>query len=124
MSADGPQRGCEANDLLGRRLRWLVWGLPSVLFVAGIAWDSARVWLWVPALVVAGSACLANASRCGRLHCFITGPLFLLAAVATLTDAASVIAIDWRWIVVMVIGGLAIGYGFEWLRGKYVRRLA
>jgi hypothetical protein len=82
------------------------------------------VWLWVPALVVAGSACLANASRCGRLHCFITGPLFLLAAVATLTDAASVIAIDWRWIVVMVIGGLAIGYGFEWLRGKYVRRLA
>ncbi len=27
-----------------------------------------------------GIACLANAARCGRVHCYITGPLFLLAA--------------------------------------------
>jgi len=28
-----------------------------------------------------GIACLANAARCGRMHCYFTGPLLLLAAV-------------------------------------------
>jgi hypothetical protein len=27
-----------------------------------------------------GIACLANAARCRRVHCYLTGPLFLLAA--------------------------------------------
>jgi len=26
-----------------------------------------------------GVGCLVNVSRCGRLHCYITGPVFLLA---------------------------------------------
>jgi hypothetical protein len=106
--------------MVGSRLGWVVWGVPLVLFVVGTAWEPARAWLWVPSLVVAGTACLANASRCGRLHCFLTGPLFLLGAIATLVDAAGVIAIDWRWIFVTVIGGTAVGYGIEWLRGKYL----
>ena len=113
-------RACKATDLVGSRLGWVVWGFPIVLFVMGIAWEAARAWLWVPSLAVAGTACLANASRCGRLHCFLTGPLFLLGAIASLVDAAGVIAIDWRMILVTVIGGTAIGYGIEWLGGKYL----
>lgn len=120
MSARACGRECKATDLVGSRLGWIVWGIPSVLFVVGIAWDAARAWMWVPSFVVAGAACLANVSRCGRLHCFVTGPLFLLGAIATLLDAAGIVAIDWRWILVTVIGGTAIGYGMEWLRGKYV----
>jgi hypothetical protein len=121
MSAHGCQSGCKANDLVGSRLGWIVWGVPSVLFVVGIAWDAARTWLWIPSFVVAGSACLANASRCGRLHCFLTGPLFLLAAIATGADVAGILTIDWRFTLMAVIGGTAIGYGIEWLRGRYVR---
>lgn len=34
------------------------------------------------ACVVMGLACLVNAARCHRLHCYITGPYFLLLAVA------------------------------------------
>ncbi len=31
-----------------------------------------------------GTACIANAVRCGRLHCYITGPFFVAMAVVTL----------------------------------------
>ena len=31
--------------------------------------------------LLAGLACVANVTRCGRRHCYFTGPLFLLAAV-------------------------------------------
>lgn len=103
---------------MGSRLGWLVWGLPSALVVIGIAWG-ARAWLWGPSLAIAGSACVANASHCDRLHCLVTGPVFLLGAFATLLDGAGVVAIDWRWILVSVIAGLAAGYGLEWKRGKY-----
>jgi hypothetical protein len=89
-------QACRRTDLVGSRLGWLVWGLPGALVVIGIAWGAARAWLWGPSLSIAGSACVANASRCGRLHCFVTGPVFLLGAFATLLDGAGVVAIDWR----------------------------
>src|SRR5207247_6076405 len=31
-----------------------------------------------------GVACVVNAAHCGRVHCYVTGPLYLLAAIATL----------------------------------------
>jgi mercuric ion transport protein len=114
--------GCEPNDLAGHRIGWLIWGPSAVLFLAGIAWEAARPWLWVPALLVAGLACCANARRCRRLHCFLTGPVFLLAAVATVLDAANIVPVDWRWIVATVLGSTAIGYALEMMRGRYASR--
>ncbi len=119
MTAHGREAECRKQDLLGRRARWLLWGVPAVLFVAGAAWDGARAWLWVPSLAVAGLACLANASRCGRLHCFLTGPVFLLGALATLLDHMGFLSIDWRWIAAALVAGLTVGYGIEWMRGEY-----
>ena len=118
MSAEC-RAGSRTNDLAGSRRGWLVWGPPGALFLARIAWDAARAWLWVPSLLVAGAACVANASRCRRLHCFVTGPVFALAAIATVLDAGNVVPIDWRWILSFVIAGTAAGYGLEWVRGKY-----
>ena len=63
------------NDLVGTRVAWVVWYLPSLLLVAGMFWSNGRLWLWTPALLVAGMACVVNAARCGRLHCYFTGPL-------------------------------------------------
>lgn len=108
------------GDLVCTRVGLLVWCLPGLVFLVGIPWTAARPLLWIPSLAVAGSACLVNASRCGRLHCFLTGPLFLLGAVATLLDASHVLAIDWRWILAAVTFGTSIGYGLEWVRGTYV----
>ncbi|MGB6360970.1 MAG: hypothetical protein WBF30_19500, partial [Candidatus Acidiferrales bacterium] len=50
------------------------------MLVVGLSWPAGRTWLWIPALVVAGGACIVNAGRCGRLHCYIAGPFLLLAA--------------------------------------------
>jgi len=120
MSAGVCAARCKESDLAGRRIGWLIWGLPAGLLIVGIAWSAARPWLWIPSLVLAGAACLANASRCGRLHCFMTGPLFLLGALATLFDAIGMVAIDWRWILAAVVAGTVAAYGLEWTRGRYV----
>mgnify|MGYP001576176147 CR=1 FL=1 len=90
------ERGSKADDLVASRVGWLLWGIPAVLLTVGSVWAVSRAWLWIPAFAVAGAACLANAARCGRLHCFLTGPLFLLGALATLLDGLGVVAIDWR----------------------------
>lgn len=121
MSAHGCEAECRSKDLLGRRVRWILWGVPSVLFVLGAVWEAGRPWLWLPSLTLAGFACIANASRCARLHCFLTGPVFLLGALATLLEAAGLASIDWRWILVAVVAATATGYGVEWMRGKYIR---
>lgn len=61
--------------------RW-AFTAPQVAFLIGfflqIAW---RAIVWPAALIVVGVACILNARRCGRLHCYFTGPFFLLAAV-------------------------------------------
>jgi copper chaperone CopZ len=110
--------GC--GDLVRGRLAWLLWGLPALAGVIGVGWSSARASLWIPALVVAGSACLINASRCGRLHCVMTGPLFLIGALATGIDAAGVVAIDWRWILGAMVVGTVVAFGIEAFRGTYI----
>ncbi|MGB2640561.1 MAG: hypothetical protein WAN32_16545, partial [Candidatus Acidiferrum sp.] len=71
---------CEADDLLRGWKCVLLWCVPICAVIAGMSWPRGRPWLWIPAFLVMGIACLANAARCGRLHCYLTGPLFLLAA--------------------------------------------
>jgi len=56
-------------------------GVTSFSFTVGLAWRDWLAWLWIPALLVMGVGCLVNASRCGRLHCYFTGPVFTLGAV-------------------------------------------
>lgn len=74
------REGCRSEDLTsGWSAVWL-WRVPWVLVAAGAVWPQARFWLWIPAFLVAGSGCVANARRCGRLHCYVTGPLYLGAA--------------------------------------------
>lgn len=109
------------NDLVrGTRSFGVLWGLPLALVIGGIFWTSARVWLWVPAGTIAGLACLANASRCGRLHCFLTGPLFLAGAIATLLAHLGILRVDAFWILGAMVVGTAIGYAAEWARVAYV----
>src|SRR5712692_8837097 len=72
---------CQGNDLVGQRAGILVWCLPTLAIFLGLNWNAARPWLWIPALLVMGVGCVVNARRCGRLHCYVTGPIFLLAAI-------------------------------------------
>jgi hypothetical protein len=65
----------------------------------------------------------ANASRCGRIHCYVTGPLFLLAALTTLLYGVGVIPLGangWNMIgMVILLGAIVLGCVPELLFGKY-----
>src|SRR6516164_1101421 len=82
-SATVSAASCRSNDLTCGGKGLFLWCLPIVAVVVGSSWSNMRTWLWIPAFLVMGIGCVANAARCGRVHCYFTGPLFLLAAVYT-----------------------------------------
>ena len=111
--------GCSRRDLVTGRWAIVLWCIPTALIIAGMLLPGARAWLWIPSFSIMGIACIVNARGCGRLHCFITGPLFLLGALASVLDAFAVVTVDWRLIVAAVGAGTIAGYALEWIRGKY-----
>ena len=114
---------CSSSDLLNRRSAWLLWRIPIVLLVVGIFVDpTARTLMWAPALTIMGTACVVNATRCGRLHCYATGPLFLAAALAVVLTGLGWVAIPWVWIGIAVVVGTMLAYGLEWGGGQYASR--
>lgn len=72
-----------------------------------------------------GAACLANAWRCGRTHCFYTGPFFLVIAAMALLHGFQIVPLGadgWRWIgIVTGVGGGGLWYLTERALGKYGR---
>ena len=103
----------------------LFWGLPAAALVAGGVLDIERV-VWPPALIVMGIACVVNAYRCRRIHCYFTGPLFLILAALSLLHGLEVVPLGshgWRWIgIAIVVGAVAFYYLPERVWGKYAGR--
>lgn len=109
------------RDLL-RGGSWLLWwGLPIVAIVAGAFWPAARPLLWTAGMGVAGAACVVNAHRCGRRHCFFTGPIFLVGALASLLNGLGATALPWNGILAAVVIGCLGACGLECWRGAYIR---
>ena len=105
----------------------LAWGIPTAALALAIFLDqAARTVLWSGALVWMGVACIANATRCGRTHCYFTGPFFLLMAAAVVLHGAEVIwwgPRGWAWLGATIVVG---GFGPLWLLperiwGKFMR---
>jgi hypothetical protein len=123
MSQATPRRTTDwAGDV---RSYALAWGLPSAALVVAIFLDpGARTLVWAAALAWMGVACLMNARRCGRRHCYLTGPFFLLMAVAALLHGFGFVRLGpngWLWLGVTIVAG---GYGALWylperIWGKY-----
>ena len=112
---------CSANDLVGRRSGLLLWGLPALVILAGMgAGPALRAMFWTPAFLIMGVACVYNARHCGRLHCFITGPLYLVAAGASFSVGLGFAAIPWSWIGIGSLIGTLLAHVPEWVRGRYV----
>ena len=77
-------------------------------------------------MAIMGSGCLANARRCGRLHCYVTGPFFLLVAGVSLLHVVEILdlsTVDWA-IAGWTVGGLAVALTVipEMFFGKYARK--
>lgn len=103
---------------------WLVlafFGLPAIaMVVVGERW---RTIVWAGALVTMGTVCSANAVRCRRLHCYMTGPFFLLMALVTLLHGFGVIPLGrngWNLIsLVTLVGAIVLCCLPEMIWGKY-----
>src|SRR6266576_126328 len=101
-SACGPQQ----RDLLcsGTKM-FLFWCLPSFAFALGFfVSPGLKTVLWTLSLGFMGTLCSLNASRCGRIHCYFTGPFFILGAVASLAYGIGLlqfVACGWKWLVII-----------------------
>jgi hypothetical protein len=123
--------GADASrDFLSDRFATIaIYWLPvAVLVVSGFfgmgnAWRGA---IWAAALTTMGAGCVVNAVRCGRIHCYATGPFFLAMAVVAVLYGFGIVRLGahgWNGIaLVALIGGVALYYLPELLFGTYRRR--
>ncbi len=105
----------------------LAWGLP-IAAMAGAIWlgPAVKTVIWIVALVWMGSACLLNARRCGRIHCFYTGPFFLAMTVPVALHGSAILPLGpegWRWLAIAIgAGGGGIWWLSEKVAGRYRRK--
>lgn len=79
----------------------------------GRVWPELQQYGDTMLLVGLAAACFVNYARNRTLHCGLTGPLFLIAAVvALLIEAVWRIDQDVLWIVVLI--GVALAFVIEW----------
>ncbi len=123
-----PDRTSDHGDWLGgpRSFAW-AWGLPiAVLVAAGVLDPVPRTLTAAGALTWMGAACLANAFRCGRMHCYFTGPFFLAMAIATLLHGFEIVWLGpqgWRLLGFTTgVGGGALWFLPEVIFGKFKGR--
>lgn len=116
------QRDILSNRALTALLFWLpiIVLVVSGFFQIGTGWRTA---VWVVALSVMGTSCVVNALRCGRVHCYLTGPFFLGMAIVALLYGLGVIPLGtngWNFIgAAAIIGAVILIYVPEALLGKY-----
>jgi hypothetical protein len=104
----------------------LLWLLPAAMIpVTGYfvrdGWVITTT--WTASLLLMGTACLMNARGCGRIHCFFTGPFFLVMAAASLLHGLQLLPLGthgWRYIgMVLISGGVLLYFVPEWICGRY-----
>ena len=117
------------RDFVKNRLAsFLFWKAPAAVMVATAFFDVGsvgRALIWTACLSLMGGGCVANALRCGRLHCYITGPFFFLMAGASVLHGFGVVSFgpaEWTWIgVVTLVGAVTLTYVPERIWGQYAR---
>ena len=65
-------------------------------------------------LAALGLACFINFGRNRALHCGLTGPLFLIAAVVAVLMEAGVLSINENALWGLVLVGVALAFLVEW----------
>ncbi len=124
-----PNEACVRRDLSASIGSFLaVWGAPvlagliasfaapSIGWAAG-AWSLTLAWM--------GSACLLNARRCGRLHCYFSGPILLVGALLAALIAFGSLDADATGLGAIIAGAFVLAsltYALELAWGRYLRR--
>jgi hypothetical protein len=104
----------------------MLYWLPAIAIVAvgPLAISSAwRAVVWTVALATMGTSCIVNALRCGRVHCYLTGPFFFLMALAALSYGLGILHLGgngWNLLgLITLIGAIALWYLPEMFLGRY-----
>jgi hypothetical protein len=105
----------------------LIWCVPgAILLLSALIDGPYRVILWPTLLTWMGVACLLNARRCRRLHCYLTAPYFLLLAVISLMHGTGLLPVGERgWLmlsIALLLGGPFLVYVPERVFGRYRTR--
>jgi peptidoglycan/LPS O-acetylase OafA/YrhL len=132
MSPDTDTTDCKSRDLLSSP--WgalLVFCLPAIAIVVtsrASFGTTLRTIVWTIALGTMGIACLVNVIRCRRVHCYATGPFFLLMALVTFLYGIGVVPLGrngWGLIgLTLLAGAIVLCCLPEALWGKYRKRRA
>jgi hypothetical protein len=119
---------CARKDLAGGTGSFIAIWIAPVIAAAALSLPVFPAWApdaaWAMAFAWMGAACLLNARRCGRLHCYFSGPILLLGA-------ASIAGIGFAGLdlgpaalpltVVVTLTLAALTYALELIWGRYVR---
>ena len=116
----------EDNTTTCKSRVFLLYWLPAIaIVVVGVpainnGWRTA---VWAVALATMGMACIVNALRCGRVHCYLTGPFFLLMAFVVLSYGLGILRLGengWNLLgLITLFGAVALWYLPEMFLGKY-----
>lgn len=121
VEAESPCRKAPRTDWASGLRGCLIWGVPAAILIMSPVRYFVIVWPIV--LTFMGVACLLNASRCGRIHCYVTGPFFLLLAVVGLLYGLQVVPLGARgWSMlsmVLVVGSVIFVCVPEWFFGRH-----
>lgn len=114
-----------ASDWTAQRAGRLIWWIIPTL--VGIAASSFRLslvsiaFVWAGAFAWMGTGCALNALRCGRMHCFFSGPALWLGAIGAALIGSRVIAGDLNYVLWGTVALVAASYLPEVVWGKYAR---
>jgi len=84
-----------------------------ILILAIFSPEPYESYLYVLFFFLTGALCLYNYKNCGRIHCKITGPGFIIVGIIALFKVLEIISISWNliWIIFWVV--LIVGFGIE-----------
>jgi len=116
-------------DILNRSLTLtLFYGVPILAMIVIGPLDLPRLTMglvWAISLGVMGGACLWNAWHCGRVHCYFSGPFFLLVGLTALLHGFELLSLGnkgWLWLGgLLLLGGVALTVVPEKFWGRYRR---
>lgn len=111
---------------LSRYIRWnspVGWSVAAMAALGAVLFPRATTWCWIAFFLIAAVLCGSSyRERCGRVHCRITSPLFLLCAgYLTLVQLDVVPFIGNAWFVAVVFGMVALSFVAEMIRGAYLQ---
>ena len=96
----------------------IAWGVLSLI---GLYWRPLHALSPTTILLAMAIGCVANWLRNRTLHCVITAPLFLLAAIVFLMSDVNLVHVNDRLVWPFVLLGLGTAFLVEW---RYAQRSA